>query len=209
MSLHESQHLNLYFTLKAGSVQENVVVSAAPPLLDTDSSTVGQIVDSATINNIPLNQRNWVFIAQLAAGVTPSLSQSQGGGTGDFIANGQRASQNNFVLNGMDNNAVVDAAGQSFTQLPPPDAILEFSVSTANYTAEYGFSAGAVLNASIKSGTNRVQGSLWDYFRNNKLDAQDWEAPNIAPYHQNQFGATLGLPSCETSCSILVTGRPT
>lgn len=194
LTLHQEERLNVPITLNPGEVSEVVQVNTEPPLLETESSTIGQVLDPTTINNVPLNGRNWIYIAQLAAGVTPSLGQSQGGGSGDFIANGQRASQNNFILNGMDNNAVVDGAGQSYTQLPPPDALAEFSVSTSNYNAEYGFSAGAVVNASIRSGTNKLHGSVWDYIRNTKFDARDWNATEVPPYHQNQFGATLGLP---------------
>lgn len=192
--LHAQERLSITLQLKPGAASETVVVNTAPPLLETESNTVGQVMDTKTINNVPLNGRNWVYIAQLAAGVVPSTGMSNGAGTGDFFANGQRASQNNFILNGMDNNAVVDGAGTSYTQEPPPDALSEFSISTTNYDAEYGFSAGAVVNASIKSGTNQIHGSLWEYVRNTALDATDWENSSVAPYHENQFGATLGLP---------------
>ena len=121
---------------------------------------------------------------------------SRGGGTGDFFANGQRATQNNFILDGVDNNVNVDdfMNGASYNVRPPPDALAEFKIDTADYSAEFGHSAGAVLNASIKSGTNQIHGDVWEYFRNTNLDAQSWNAPTIPPYHENQFGATLGFP---------------
>jgi hypothetical protein len=97
----------------------------------------------------------------------------------------------------VDNNVNVDdfQNGASYNVRPPPDALAEFKIDTSNYSAEFGHSAGAVLSASIKSGTNQIHGDLWEYVRNNKLDAADWDAGGVVPtYHENQFGATLGLP---------------
>ena len=76
---------------------------------------------------------------------------------------------------------------------PSPDALAEFNLQTSNYSAEFGHSAGAVMNASIKSGSNKTHGSAWEYFRNTDLNPKDWNAQTIPPYHQNQFGATLGF----------------
>jgi hypothetical protein len=196
LHLDIQQRLNVVLALQPGEVSQTVTVSSAPPLLETQASSVGQVVSTETINNTPLNGRNWVYIAQLTAGVAPPFGNTRGSGTGDFVANGQRAEQNNFILDGVDNNTnLVDFLnGSSFVMRPPPDALAEFNLQTSNYSAEFGHSAGAVMNASIKSGTNRVHGSVWEYFRNTNLDAQDWNAKTIPPYHQNQFGATLGVP---------------
>ncbi len=138
-----------------------------------------------------------MYIAQLTAGAVPSVSgASRGAGTGDFFANGQRATQNDFVLDGVDNNIndIDFMNGASYSVRPPPDALFEFKVETANYSAEFGHSAGAVLNASIKSGTNQIHGSVWEYVRNTVFDAKDWTALSIPKYNENQFGATLGFP---------------
>ena len=189
--------LYIPIVLKPGGVKETVTVTAAPPLLQSESASVGQVMDTETIDNTPLNGRNYVFVAQLTAGTAPSVGgNAQSRGQGDFFANGQRATQNNFILDGVDNNVDADdfQNGASYNVTPPPDALAEFKVSTSNYSAEFGHSAGAVVNASIKSGTNQVHGDLWEYVRNTKLDAQDWDAASIPPYHQNQFGATLGVP---------------
>ncbi len=198
--------LNIPIGLKPGGAKETVTVTSAPPLLENESSTVGQVMDTDTINATPLNGRNWVYIAQLTAGVAPGLSAggARGGLTGDFSANGQRTTQNNFILDGVDNNVNVDdfQNGASYNVRPPPDALAEFKIDTSNYSAEFGHSAGAVLSASIKSGTNQIHGDLWEYVRNNAFDAADWDgAPNAAgtaitvpAYHENQFGATLGGP---------------
>lgn len=196
LHLDIQQRLNVVIVLKAGAVSETVTVSTAPPLLESQSSSVGQVMSTQTINNTPLNGRNWVYIAQLTAGVDPSTTLSRGGGTGDFIANGQRSTQNDFILDGVDNNVNVDdfMNGASYNVRPPPDALAEFKIDTADYSAEFGHSAGGVLNASIKSGTNQVHGDVWEYFRNTNLDSKDWDAPTIPPYHENQFGATLGFP---------------
>jgi hypothetical protein len=197
LQLDVQARLNIVIVLKPGEASTQVVVSTAPPLLQTEQASVGQVISTEAINNTPLNGRNWVYIAHLTAGVTPSVSgQSRGGGSGDFFANGQRATQNDFILDGVDNNVnVIDFVnGTSYSVRPPPDALAEFKIETSNFSAEFGHSAGAVLNASLKSGSNNVHGSLWEYFRNTALDSKDWNATTIPLYRQNQFGATLGFP---------------
>lgn len=188
--------LNVDLTLKLGSASETVTVSSALPLLETQTGAVDQVISTQEINNTPLNGRNWVYIAQLTAGVVNPLGGTRGSGTGDFLANGQRATQNDFILDGVDNNTnLVDFLnGATYVQRPPPDALAEFDLQTNNYSAEFGHSAGAVMNASIKSGTNKIHGDLWEYFRSDKLNAQNWNALTVPEYHENQFGATLGLP---------------
>jgi hypothetical protein len=198
-NLHLSiqQRLNVVITLKPGATTETVTVNTEAPLMQTQESSVGQTMDTQTIDSVPLSGRNWVFIAQLSAGADPPEG-SRGAGKGDFNANGQRAEQNNFILDGVDNNVnVVDFYnGASFVAQPPPDALAEFKVQTSDYSAEFGHSAGAVVNASLKSGTNSIHGSAWEYARNTAFDIHDWENEQlpVAPYHENQFGVTLGLP---------------
>ena len=190
------QRLDVNLKLLPGSVSQTVTVSGDAPLLQTEDAAVGQVISTETINDTPLNGRNWVYIAQLTAGVAPPFGNTRGSGTGDFVANGQRAEQNNFILDGVDNNTnLIDFLnGSSFVMRPPPDALAEFSIQTSNFSAEFGHSAGAVMNASIKSGTNEIHGDMWEYLRNTNLDSKDWDATSIPPYHQNQFGATLGAP---------------
>jgi hypothetical protein len=192
------ERVNFSPKLKPGSVGETVTVTTAPPLLQSQDGSVGTVLSTEEINNTPLNGRNTMYLIQLTPGAAPSRS-GRGAGTGDFDANGMRPEQNNFVLDGVDNNAVTqDYLSQtSYSINPPPDALAEFKVSTSNYSAEYGHSAGAVVNASIKSGTNQVHGSIWEYWRNTVLDARDWDASAQLPdpeYRENLFGATLGLP---------------
>ncbi len=194
--LDAQQRINVNVQLPTGAVSQTVTVTAAPTLLQTETGEVAQEVDTGVINNTPLNGRNWVYIAQLTAGVTSPLGGTRGSGTGDFLANGQNAEQNNFILDGVDNNTnLVDFLnGSSYVVRPPPDALSEFTLDTSNYSAEFGHSAGAVMNASIKSGTNQIHGDFWEYLRNTNLDAQNWNALTIPPYHENQFGGTLGFP---------------
>ena len=198
-NLHLSiqQRLNVVISLKPGATTETITVSTEEPLMQTQESSVGQTMDAQQINSIPLNGRNWLYVAQLAAGADPPEG-SRGQGKGDFNANGQRAEENNFILDGIDNNAnVVDFYnGASYVVQPPPDALAEMKVQTSDYSAEFGHSAGAVVNASIKSGTNNLHGSAWEYLRNTDFDIHDWEAEAlpVPAYHENQFGATLGGP---------------
>jgi hypothetical protein len=195
LELHVQQKLEINLDLSVGSVSEQIVVTAGAPALQTEEASVGEQISGQEINQTPLSTRNFVYIAQLASGVTPVVS-SRGGASGDFSANGQRSTQNNFILDGIDNNSsVVDFLnGASYNVKPPPDALAEFRIQTANFSAEFGHSAGAVLNATIKSGTNQIHGALWEYVRNNMFNAKDWNFTYIPAYHQNQFGATLGFP---------------
>jgi hypothetical protein len=218
LHLNVQQRLNVPITLKPGGVTQTVAVTTAPPVLQTQEASLGQVISTQTINDTPLNGRNWVFIAQLSAGVEPG-NGSRGTGTGDFSANGQREEQNNFILDGVDNNVNTEdfLNGASFVVRPPPDALAEFKVQTSNYSAEFGHSAGAVVNASIKSGTNSVHGNLWEYFRNDALNARDYFAQSIPEYRENQFGATLGFPIIrnklfffgDTEANRIVQGSPT
>ena len=187
--------LNIPFTLQPGAASQTVTVSSAPPLLQTQSGSVGQVMSTRDINNIPLNGRNAVYVAQLAAGVVQGVG-GRGVGTGDFTANGQRPTENNFILDGIDNNTAVPdfLNGSSYVVNPPPDALAEFNIQTNSYSAEFGHSAGAVMNTSTKSGTNSIHGSLWEYARNTVFDARDFDALTIPAYHENQFGAVLGAP---------------
>jgi hypothetical protein len=195
------QHLQVNIQLKPGATSETVQVTTAPPELQTEESSVGQTVTGQSVNNLPLNGRNFTFLAQLGAGVnTPQADTRGNAASGAFTANGLRPSQNNYLLDGIDNNsnAVDFLNGTNFVVLPPVDAISEFKVQTADFSAQLGRSAGAVMNATIKSGTNSLHGAAWEFFRNDKLDAADWFENNqgIArgELRQNQFGVTGGGP---------------
>ena len=195
------QHVLVDLTLTPGQTTETVLVTSEAPQLQTQDASVGQVIQARTINDLPLNGRNFTFLAQLSAGVTQNQNDSRGlGASGSFAANGSRPSQNNYLLDGIDNNSnLVDFLnGAAFATLPPVDAIQEFRVQTSNYSAEVGRSAGAVLNATVKSGTNELHGDVWEFLRNDKFDAANFfeNSGGLAKgeYRQNQFGFTLGGP---------------
>jgi Carboxypeptidase regulatory-like domain len=188
-------------SLPPGQSQEVVEVNAAPPALQTQDASVGQVIEERSVNALPLNGRNFTLLAQLSAGVTQDQADTRGlGASGSFAANGLRPAQNNYLLDGLDNNAnLVDFLnGTAYAVRPPVDAIQEFKVETNNYSAESGRSAGAVLNATIKSGSNQFHGDAWEFLRNDKFDAANFfENSGGIPkgeYRQNQFGATFGGP---------------
>ena len=197
-----AQTLQVNVSLKLGAATETVEVNTAPPLLQTEEASVGQVIGAQEVNALPLNGRNFTFLAQLGAGMqTPQADTRGNAASGAFSANGLRPAQNNYLLDGIDNNsnAVDFLNGTNFIILPPVDAIQEFKVQTADFSAELGRSAGAVLNATIKSGTNSLHGAAWEFFRNDKLDAVDWfEKNTTSPFkgalRLNQFGASVGGP---------------
>jgi hypothetical protein len=189
------------FALKPGNVSEVVEVTSSTPVLETQNASVGQVVDERDINNLALNGRNFTFLAQIAAGVNSPQADTRGNAaSGAFAANGLRPAQNNYLLDGIDNNSdTVDFLnGTNYVVLPPLEAVQEFKVQTSDFSAEFGRSGAAVLNASIKSGTNELHGAIWEFFRNDKLDAADFfeNAGKIkkGALHQNQFGFSAGGP---------------
>ena len=196
------QQVVVNFALQPGQVTQSIEVTGAPPALQTQDASVGQVVGSQAINDLPLNGRNYTFLAQLSAGVTQNQQDTRGlGASGSFAANGTRPSQNNYLLDGIDDNAnLVDFLnGAAYVVRPPVDAIQEFKVQTNDYSATVGRSAGAVLNVAIKSGTNQFHGNAWEFVRNDKFDAANFFENSPSPrkkgeYRQNQFGATIGGP---------------
>ena len=193
--------------LKVGSNNETVTVDSAASLLETDSSELGQVIGTREVENLPLNGREYADLAALVPGVRRNALENQTDSSRDasFNVNGQRSEFNNFLLDGIDNNAY-GTSNQGFSNqaIPPsPDAISEFRVETDNYSAEYGRSAGAVINVSIRSGTNRFHGKAYDYLRNTVFNAI---GPFTAPTNpltgaaqkptlvRNQFGGTFGGP---------------
>src|SRR3954469_6859139 len=191
----------LNFSLKPGSQTETIEVTSSAPVLQNQDASVGQVVEQREVNNLPLNGRNFTFLAQLVQGVNSPQSDTRGNAaSGAFSANGFRPAQNNYMLDGIDNNSdTVDFLnGTNYVVLPPVDAIQEFRVQTTDFSAEYGRSSAAVLNATIKSGTNQFHGAAWEFFRNDKLDAADWfeNFHNIkkGELRQNQFGVSGGGP---------------
>ena len=196
-----SQNVRVNIQLKPGAASQTVEVTSAPPQLQTEDASVGQVINERSVNDLPLNGRNFTFLAQLSAGVNSSQADTRGNAAnGAFAANGLRPAQNNYLLDGIDNNSdnVDFLNGTNFVVLPPPDAIAEFKVQTSDFSAELGRAAGAVLNATVKSGTNGIHGAAWEFFRNDVLDAADWFEDNNGvkkgELRWNQFGGSVGGP---------------
>ncbi len=202
LTVQIAQSLQVNIALKPGSAAETIQVTEAPPLLQTEEASTGQVIGRQQVNDLPLNGRNFTFLAQLGAGMqTPQADTRGNAASGAFSANGERPAQNNYLLDGIDNNSdnVDFLNGTNYVILPPPDAIQEFKVQTSDYSAQLGRAAGAVLNATVKSGTNAIHGDVWEFFRNDKLDAADWfednqTHPHKGEYRFNQFGGTIGGP---------------
>lgn len=187
--------------LQPGAVTETVVITDAAQLLETDSSVRGQVVQKQQIVSLPLNGRSYANLVLLAPGVRESNQNAATGGGREaaFNVNGLRNTFNNFMLDGVDNNAY-GTSNQSFSSQVvqvSPDAVAEFKVQTNTYSAEFGRSGGAVINASYRSGTNEFHGALWEFHRNTVLNAVGFFKPASGvkpPLIRNQFGATLGGP---------------
>ena len=190
--------------LKVGQVSETVEVSGASPILKTETTQIDTIIDSTTNEALPLATRNYVELTLLSPGaVHPDPSSFNNGdnvnsGARPFI-NGNREQANNFLLDGMDNNEVSD---NLLGYTPSPDAIQEFNLITNNAPAEFGNFMGGIVSVTLKSGTNAFHGDVWEFFRNDKLNANQWEnkinpsaaAIPRAPLRWNMFGGTLGGP---------------
>ncbi len=200
--LDVQQTIKLDFSLKVGSVSETMEISGAPPLLETESASLGNVVTAETVEELPLNGRRYTDLAELTSGVTKVIEGPVNGGNtptngnagGSFAVNGTRGDQNNFTLDGIDNNSNDNG---DVAVLSSVDAIAEFKIETSNYSPEFGRSGGAVINATTKSGTNKYHGSAWEFLRNDAFDAAQYGFGSVltkAPYKQNQFGATFGGP---------------
>lgn len=183
-------------TLQVGQTVQTIQVRAATPVLETQTSSLGQVVSNRQVVDLPLNGRNFAQLALLTAGTAPAEPGSRDEGGYGFSANGGRSLQNNFLLNGMDNNSnLTDLLNESnYVVGPPVDAIQEFKVQTNSFSAQFGRGNGAVINVSIKQGTNKLHGDVWEFLRNDKLDARNFFDQTRPTYQQNQFGFTVGGP---------------
>ncbi len=184
--------------LQPGAVTENVEVTEAPELMQTESSSVGQVIDEKSIVDLPLNGRDYTMLVLVTPGVT--LPQQGARASNQFVANGARVAQNDYLLDGIDNNSnsVDYLDGKADVIKPPVDAIAQFKIMTSDFPAEFGRAGGAIVNATLKSGSNRLHGSVWEFFRNDVFDAySDYFVPNATKskkpeLRQNQYGGTVG-----------------
>ncbi len=196
--LNIQQQAVVDFALETGATSETVEVTSQVPLLQTQGAVVGQVIGSHTVESMPLNGRDWTLLATL----TPGVTQPQQGARAlnQFAANGTRPAQNDYLLDGVDNNSndVDFLSGEADVVKPPVDAIAEFQIQTNNFAAEFGRAGGAIVNATVKSGTNSIHGAAWEFFRNDALDANSYfsdPATQRKPeLRQNQFGVAAGGP---------------
>jgi hypothetical protein len=194
--LNLNEVLSLDITLQIGGSTEVVEVTGAPPVVDTTSTQLGAIVNERSSTQLPLNQRDVYQLLQLQPGVQSQIGNNLFYGSdkpGVVTVNGGRGRSNNYSVNGGDGN---DLFANVPAVQPSPDSIEEFRVITNSFDAEYGRNSGAVVNVVTKSGTNAVHGSLYEFFRNDVLNAHGYtfQPTPKAPFKQNQFGGTLGGP---------------
>src|SRR5262245_39639332 len=201
--LQVNQVATVDLALQVGEITEITEVRAAAPLIQTQSVTLGDVISEKQVRELPLNSRNFVQLLTLTAGATPGISrtaQSSGGSLSSVRApsavqiNGQSNLSTNFLLDGTDN--METSIGGVFL-FPPIDAIQEVNVQTLTSDSEFGVTGGGQVNVTTKSGTNTFHGNLFEFFRNDKLDAKNFfdaaDRP-IPPFKLNQFGATAGGP---------------
>ena len=190
--------IRLDTVLKVGAVTQTVEVTDAPPLLEAETSSLGTIETEKRIVDLPLNGRNFFKLAYLGPGANEGSSgTSAGAGSTDnnrpgisLAVNGLRIFDNNFLLDGFDNN---EFGNGTVVIQPPPDSIQEFRVEENSMSAEFG-RGGAMVNLQLRSGTNQIHGSAWEFIRNNHLDARNYFASEATPFQRNQFGGQAGGP---------------
>jgi hypothetical protein len=206
--LEVGQRARVDATLEVGAFNEVITVQESSSLLNANDGTLGAVVSHTQVANLPLAIRNWDDLLALVPGVQGDRYTEQGGGTsfgrtGGINVHGARALQNNFLLDGVDNNSISENVQELTSQVSRPsvDAIQEFKVVTSPYSAEYGRSPGAAVSVSTKSGTNAIHGTAYEYYRNDALDANDFFSNRAhspkPPNDQNQFGGNVGGPLIE------------
>ncbi|MBM3741082.1 MAG: hypothetical protein FJW39_35555, partial [Acidobacteria bacterium] len=195
VTLTTEQNIRVDLRLELGSISESVSVTAEAPLVDSRSSMIGTLIDSRRITDLPINGRNIIALAALLPGAT-NVSAPQmftGDRSGPTLnISGSRGNQNLFLFDGQQFNALFRNTGLNY---PPPDALQEVKVLTNSFSAEYGRNAGSVFQVVTRSGTNEIHGALWEFLRNQKLNARSFFAPSVKPQLiQNQFGFAVGGP---------------
>src|SRR3954453_21671503 len=198
VQLQVDQGLRVDVQLELGDVRQRVEIAAEAPLLESESSKVGTVVETKQITELPLNGRQFAQLILLTPGALPlALGQSTsfkvqlGAGSYSPVINGQRSRYNNFLLDGIENN---DPMFNSYALNPSGDAIQEFSVQSRGKADEQGRWIGSDIVVATRSGTNSYHGSMWEFLRNSKLDARNFFDPSRPDFKQNQYGFTFGGP---------------
>ncbi len=193
-----ARNVRVDISLQVGEVAETVEVFATATGVETRSPTLGETVEQRRVMELPLNGRNFLQLATLQPGAVPGIRLASGlsfPGPGSSAnspqVNGLRGQSNSFLLDGANNN---DAFLGEGAVVPPPDAIQEFRILTNLYSAEYGRGGGSIISVITRSGTNRIHGSVYEFLRNDVLDATNFFSQEKSPLRRNQFGFTLGGP---------------
>jgi hypothetical protein len=198
ITLESGQRARVNIPMELG-VSEAVTVTDVAPILQTQDAVVGAVITGTTIENMPLNGRNFSQLSLLLPGVVStdpnSFTEPKNFGSGRPNVNGQREQENNYMLDGIDMNEVID---NLLPYQPNTDALAEVKVDTNNYSAEFGNVAGAVIGSTIKSGTNEIRGNVFEYWRNSSLTANSWDnnraGAKKGDLSQHIFGGTIGGP---------------
>ncbi len=193
LALEVNQELRVEVPLVSGNITESVVVTATPSLLKTESAAVGTVIENRLIQGLPLDGRNFLELTLLVPGAVPAAQGSAGSVRGDVAlsVNGAREDSNQYLLDGVYSG---DPKLNTFGVRPPVDAIREFEALTSTYDASFGRYAGGQINVVVKSGGNQLHGTVYEFFRNEKLDARNFFAPQREKNQRNQFGGSLGGP---------------
>src|SRR5947209_4934493 len=198
IALKVDQTVNIRIGLEVGGISESVEVTSSAPLVESSTSSLGQVVENRKILELPLNGRNAFALGLLAGNTSPVSGMAT---NMPFVAGGGRFDLNDVLIDGVDNNTSTNSGNvgrNGIAYTPSVDAVEEFKVKTNNFSAEFGRSAGAIVSAAIKSGTNDFHGSAFEFLRNEKLDANNFfsNAGRVSrqPFKQNQFGFTMGGP---------------
>mgnify|MGYP000204838074 CR=1 FL=1 len=193
VDLRVQDRLRIDFQMEVGNVTESVDVTAETPILQSETSSIGQVIATKPLSELPLNGRNFIQLIALTPGAY--IPQRNNSLYQDFLIgiNGNRIQNNNFLLDGINNNTTDNNQAPI---LPSPDAIAEFKVQSNLLPAEFGRSLGGAINISLRSGTNNFHGTLFHFLRNNRLDANNFfNSGRVNPaFQQNQFGGALGGP---------------
>lgn len=187
--LNVNQNARLDVALQVGAASQVVEITGDVTQVDTTSATLGNVETERRILDLPLVERDAFQLGLLQAGVFPP-DEDDGSGN-PFSVSGQRSESLTFLVNGADNN---DFLGNNAVVDPNPDALGEFKILTNNYEAEYGRTTGGIVNQVIKSGTNSLHGDVFEFFRNDALNARNYFLPTVTPFKRNTFGGTLGGP---------------
>src|SRR5581483_3020181 len=187
--LNVNQNAKLDIVLQVGATSQVVEVTGDVTQVDTVSATLGNVETQRRIESLPLVERDTFQLGLLQAGVFPP--DDDDGSGNPFSMSGQRSESVSFLIDGTDNN---DFLGNNAVVDPNPDAVAEFKILTNNYGAEFGRTSGGIVNQVIKSGTNRYHGDVFEFFRNEALNARNYFLPAVTPFKRNTFGGTLGGP---------------